>query len=116
MFWSQTTINVQATHHDLATKLYNSPEVKDNSRFSVPRRVPDGFTIEHYAGAVTYHTQNFLDKNRDFVVAEHQSLMQAAGSSFVQALFPPDPDEPVASPVSAPQRSPRLSALHSRMR
>ena len=93
---------VQATHHDLATKLYNSPEVKGNTRFSVPRRVPDGFTIEHYAGGVTYQTQNFLDKNRDFVVAEHQSLMQAAKSSFVRALFPPDPDEPVASPVRPP--------------
>ena len=92
---------MQATHHDLATKLYASPEIKRTSRFSVPRLVPDGFTIEHYAGGVTYRTQNFLDKNRDFVVAEHQALMQASTSGLVRTLFPPDPDEPVASPVRA---------------
>ena len=82
----------QATHVDLATKLYGSPEVKASPRFSVPKRVPNGFTIEHYAGAVTYHTEHFLDKNRDFVVAEHQGLMQGSASGFVRALFPPDED------------------------
>ena len=89
---------------DLATKLYNSPEVKASPRFSVPRRVPNGFTIEHYAGAVTYHTEHFLDKNRDFVVAEHQAMLQGSGSSFVRTLFPSDDDSSSssASPVSAP--------------
>ena len=67
----------------------------------MPRLVPDGFTIEHYAGAVTYRTEHFLDKNRDFVVAEHQALMQASSSDFVRQLFPLDPEEPTASPVRA---------------
>ena len=51
-----------------------------------------GFTIEHYAGPVTYKTENFLAKNRDFVVAEHQALLQASGEAFVQSLFPPEPE------------------------
>lgn len=87
---------------DLATKLYGSPEVKASPRFSIPKRVPNGFTIEHYAGAVTYHTDHFLDKNRDFVVAEHQGLMQGSSSGFVRALFPPDEDSAATAPVRPP--------------
>ena len=41
---------------------------------------------------VSYKTQNFLDKNRDFVVAEHQALMQASSETFTHLLFPSDPD------------------------
>ena len=44
------------------------------------------------AGAVTYKTDNFLVKNRDFVVAEHQALLGASQHEFVRALFPSDPD------------------------
>ena len=40
---------------------------------------------------VSYRTQNFLDKNRDFVVAEHQALMEASSQTFVHLLFPADP-------------------------
>ena len=40
---------------------------------------------------VSYKTQNFLDKNKDFVVAEHQALMEASAHDFSQLLFPADP-------------------------
>lgn len=40
-------------------------------------------------GEVTYRTDNFLSKNRDFVVAEHQALLGASTQAFVCALFPP---------------------------
>ncbi|WOL02730.1 Myosin-9 like [Canna indica] len=42
---------------------------------------------------VTYQTDHFLDKNKDYVVAEHQALLQASKCSFVSGLFPPLPDE-----------------------
>jgi myosin heavy subunit len=35
-----------------------------------------------------YQSDNFLDKNKDFVVAEHQTLLQASSKPFVQELFP----------------------------
>ncbi|PPD75040.1 hypothetical protein GOBAR_DD28035 [Gossypium barbadense] len=38
---------------------------------------------------VTYQTQLFLDKNKDYVVAEHQALLTASKCSFVSGLFPP---------------------------
>ena len=39
---------------------------------------------------MTYKTENFLAKNRDFVVAEHQTLLGASVHEFVRALFPPE--------------------------
>jgi myosin-5 len=35
----------------------------------------------------------FLDKNKDYVVAEHQDLLIASKCSFVAGLFPPSPEE-----------------------
>lgn len=65
-----------------------------SARFGQPKLDRTGFRIEHYAGAVTYKTENFLAKNKDFVVAEHQQLMQQSTVAFVRALFPADPEEP----------------------
>jgi myosin-5 len=70
-----------ATASDLAHKLYSTPTVKDSKRFSkpktstwvflqylvhqgahycVPRHHRTQFTVNHYAGDVTYETTNFL--------------------------------------------------------
>ena len=37
---------------------------------------------------VTYQTDLFLDKNKDYVVAEHQALLSASKCFFVSRLFP----------------------------
>ena len=84
--------NLQATNKDLANRLYQSAEVAGSKRFSKPKLSQTGFTVEHYAGPVTYKTDNFLAKNRDFVVAEHQALLQASKEGFVQTLFPAEPE------------------------
>ncbi|KAF8063028.1 XI-F [Scenedesmus sp. PABB004] len=76
-----------ATHKDLAEKLYGTPSVRDSGRFSKPKLSQTAFTIAHYAGPVTYQTENFLDKNKDFVVAEHQALLEASATPFVRELF-----------------------------
>ncbi|WIA40194.1 hypothetical protein OEZ86_013582 [Tetradesmus obliquus] len=80
-----------ATHKDLAEKLYCTPSVKDSQRFAKPKLSQTAFTIQHYAGPVTYQTENFLDKNKDFVVAEHQQLLEASSRQFVQELFASEP-------------------------
>ena len=41
---------------------------------------------------MTYRTDAFLEKNRDFVVAEHQALLGASARKFVCGLFPPEPE------------------------
>lgn len=42
---------------------------------------------------VTYQADHFLDKNKDYVVAEHQALLNDSNCSFVANLFPSLPEE-----------------------
>lgn len=49
--------------------------------------------MERFYFQVTYQTEHFLDKNKDYVVAEHQDLLSASKCSFVSGLFPPLPEE-----------------------
>ncbi|XP_012569386.1 myosin-6-like isoform X1 [Cicer arietinum] len=81
----------RSTHETFAQKLYQT--FKDHKRFSKPKLSRSDFTICHYAGDVTYQTEFFLDKNKDYVVAEHQALLYASKCSFVSGLFPPSPEE-----------------------
>ena len=80
----------KAGYEDFAQKLYSTPSVSTSKRFSKPRLSKSDFVISHYAGDVTYRTENFLAKNRDFIVAEHQALLGASSQDFMKLLFPPD--------------------------
>ena len=113
----------RSTHETFAEKLYQT--FKDNKRFSKPKLSRTDFTINHYAGdvsevhfglrnlksmmkeksltyddfkfQVTYQTDFFLDKNKDYVVPEHAALLSASKCSFVSGLFPPLPEETTKS-------------------
>ncbi|GMI96153.1 myosin XI B, ARABIDOPSIS THALIANA MYOSIN XI B, MYOSIN XI-8, MYOSIN XI B [Hibiscus trionum] len=94
----------RSTNETFAQKLYQT--FKDNKRFSKPKLSRTDFTIYHYAGEVTYQTDLFLDKNRDYVVSEHQALLYASECSFVSSLFPPPPEE-------TSQKSSKFSSIGS---
>ncbi|GKV13946.1 hypothetical protein SLEP1_g24902 [Rubroshorea leprosula] len=81
----------KSTHETFAQKLYQT--FKNNKRFIKPKLSRTNFTISHYAGEVVYLADLFLDKNKDYVVAEHQDLLTASKCPFVAALFPPSPEE-----------------------
>ncbi|XP_020870370.1 myosin-7 isoform X1 [Arabidopsis lyrata subsp. lyrata] len=81
----------RSTHDTFAQKLYQT--FKDHKRFGKPKLAQTDFTICHYAGDVTYQTELFLDKNKDYVVGEHQALLSSSDCSFVSSLFPPLPEE-----------------------
>ncbi|XXG90609.1 hypothetical protein AAC387_Pa12g2336 [Persea americana] len=81
----------RSTHETFAQKLYQT--FKNHKRFSKPKFSRTDFTISHYAGDVTYETDLFLDKNKDYVIAEHQALLNASKCSFVSGLFPPLSEE-----------------------
>ncbi|XP_022152731.1 myosin-12 [Momordica charantia] len=81
----------KSTHETFAQKMYQT--YKAHKRFSKPKLARTDFTINHYAGDVTYQADQFLDKNKDYVVAEHQALLNASQCSFVANLFPPLPEE-----------------------
>ncbi|XP_012567542.1 myosin-12 isoform X2 [Cicer arietinum] len=81
----------KSTHETFAQKMYQTYKV--HKRFSKPKLSRTNFTINHYAGDVTYQADYFLDKNKDYVVAEHQALLCASKCTFVANLFPPLPEE-----------------------
>jgi myosin-5 len=66
-----------------------------------PKLTRSDFTLVHYAGDVQYQSDQFLDKNKDYVVAEHQDLLNASKCSFVSGLFPPLPKESSKSKFSS---------------
>ncbi|KAH0941166.1 hypothetical protein HID58_000803, partial [Brassica napus] len=76
----------RSTHETFAQKMYQT--FKDHKHFSKPKLARTDFTICHYAGDVTYQTEQFLEKNKDYVVAEHQALLNASECTFVSCLFP----------------------------
>ncbi|XP_042385114.1 myosin-11-like isoform X1 [Zingiber officinale] len=81
----------KSTHETFAQKLYQT--FKTHKRFIKPKLSRTDFAINHYAGEVVYQSDLFLDKNKDYVVAEHQDLLGASKCSFVSGLFPPLPEE-----------------------
>uniref|UniRef100_M4EFF0 Myosin motor domain-containing protein n=1 Tax=Brassica campestris TaxID=3711 RepID=M4EFF0_BRACM len=89
----------RSTHETFAQKLYQT--FKNHNRFTKPKLARSDFTICHYAGDVTYQTELFLDKNKDYVIAEHQALLNSSSCSFVASLFPPTSDDSNKSKFSS---------------
>ncbi|ONI04901.1 hypothetical protein PRUPE_6G347100 [Prunus persica] len=85
----------KSTHETFANKLYQT--FKTHKRFIKPKLSRTDFAIGHYAGEVLYQSDQFLDKNKDYVVPEHQDLLGASKCSFVAGLFPPLPEETAKS-------------------
>ncbi|XP_008785355.2 myosin-11-like [Phoenix dactylifera] len=81
----------KSTHETFSQKLYQT--FSKHKRFIKPKLSRTDFTICHYAGEVLYQSDQFLDKNKDYVVAEHQDLLSASKCPFVSGLFPPLPEE-----------------------
>ncbi|PKA61180.1 hypothetical protein AXF42_Ash006076 [Apostasia shenzhenica] len=109
----------KSTHETFSQKLYQT--FSKHKRFVKPKLSRTDFTICHYAGEVgidnvdakfssisislpgqsfilltlqvQYQSDQFLDKNKDYVVAEHQELLSASKCPFVSSLFPALPEE-----------------------
>ncbi|WJX19316.1 hypothetical protein P8452_09027 [Trifolium repens] len=96
----------KSTHETFANKLYQT--FKKNKRFIKPKLSQTDFTIAHYAGEVTYQSDQFLDKNKDYVIPEHQDLLIASKCPFVSDLFPPLPEDT--------SKSSKFSSLGSRFK
>ncbi|RZB72124.1 Myosin-11 isoform A [Glycine soja] len=85
----------KSTHETFSQKLYQT--FKDHKRFIKPKLTRSDFTVVHYAGEVQYQSEQFLDKNKDYVVPEHQDMLSASKCSFVSGLFPPISEETAKS-------------------
>merc|ERR1719515_472860 len=89
----------QAKAEDFATKLYQ--EMVKEPRFSKPKISQTAFTLNHYAGEVTYESLNFLEKNKDYVVEDHQKVLMASGDELVVELFRPQPEADAGASAAA---------------
>lgn len=80
----------KSTAATFAQKLYSNFHVVGKNvhpYFEKPRFSNTQFTVRHYAGPVTYETETFLDKNKDFIVPEHISLLEKSNIAYVKNLF-----------------------------
>ncbi|OAY85788.1 Myosin-15 [Ananas comosus] len=81
----------KSTHETFSTKLFQT--FRSHSRLEKTKFSETDFTISHYAGKVTYQTNSFLDKNRDYVIVEHCNLLSSSKCPFISGLFPSLPEE-----------------------
>ncbi|KAL3944822.1 MAG: hypothetical protein SGBAC_001087 [Bacillariaceae sp.] len=61
---------------------------KNHQRFSADRKQTARlqFSVHHYAGAVSYSTQGFIEKNRDELPKEACELLQGSTNPFIRHL------------------------------
>ncbi|MED6156826.1 hypothetical protein PIB30_017986 [Stylosanthes scabra] len=74
----------ESTYKTFSTKLFNC--FRSHRKLTKEKLSPTDFTITHYGGEVTYHTDSFLDKNRDYVVVEHRNLLSSSKCPLVSGL------------------------------
>jgi len=77
---------------------------KNHFRLQLPRkskmsyykslRDNEGFIIRHFAGAVCYQTNGFIDKNNDALTSDLAFLMDSSKDPFVRSLFELQPGDP----------------------
>ncbi|KAG9160818.1 hypothetical protein Leryth_008662 [Lithospermum erythrorhizon] len=89
----------KSTPDTFSNKLYQT--FRNHKRFLKPKLSRTDFIVSHYAGEVQYQSDHFLDKNKDYVVPEHQDLLSASKCTFVVGLFPPVPDASKSSKFSS---------------
>ncbi|KAJ1281297.1 hypothetical protein BS78_04G295700 [Paspalum vaginatum] len=85
----------KSTHETFATKMFRN--FSSHARLEKTKFSETDFTISHYAGKVTYQTDSFLEKNRDYIVAEHCNLLSSSRCPFVSGLFTSLPEESIRS-------------------
>lgn len=96
------------TFTDKLRQLYYAPDNArpDNpaTKFSTNRFDKLSFTVQHYAGKVEYHTDNWLDKNKDPLNENLTSVLAASADAFVGALFADFADTTSSTTRSAVKR------------
>ena len=75
----------KSDHITFAEKMFQ--DFAKHPNFFKPKFDKTQFTIDHYAGKVTYDTLLFLDKNRDYLIPEQFVILGASEEAFVKGIF-----------------------------
>ncbi|CAH8320959.1 unnamed protein product [Eruca vesicaria subsp. sativa] len=97
----------RSTHESFSMKLFHN--CKSHRRLEKTKFSETDFTLSHYAGKVTYQTETFLDKNRDYTIVEHCSLLSSSRCPFVAGLF-------ASAPEASARSSYKFSSVSSRFK
>lgn len=62
-------------------------EFSKNSYYIPSKRQDANFTINHYAGRVTYTSENFLEKNRDSLPFRVAELLRNSSNEILAEIF-----------------------------
>lgn len=62
-------------------------EFSKNPYYSASKRNDLNFTINHYAGKVTYTGENFIEKNRDSLPYRVSELLRNSSNDLVREIF-----------------------------
>ncbi|KAL0486043.1 myosin heavy chain [Acrasis kona] len=84
-----------STFKTLSTKLLTN--FSKHSFFAKPRFSDTHFCVKHYADTVTYDTSEFIDKNRDYIVAEQSNLLRTSSVHFILKQIPTTSSAPTAN-------------------
>uniref|UniRef100_A0A803LYP2 Uncharacterized protein n=1 Tax=Chenopodium quinoa TaxID=63459 RepID=A0A803LYP2_CHEQI len=85
----------KSTHDTFTTKLFQN--FQSHPRLEKAKFSRTDFTVSHYAGKVTYQTEKFIDKNRDYVVVEHCHVLSSSKCQLIAGLFPSISEETTRS-------------------
>ena len=68
-------------------KLHKNHSSKDQKFYEKPKLAKTSFIVIHYAGKVSYEVDSFLEKNRDRLREDLQTLLEGCGFSFVKKII-----------------------------
>ncbi|XP_075389346.1 unconventional myosin-Vb [Tenrec ecaudatus] len=88
----------KGTDQNWAQKLYDRHS--SSQHFQKPRMSNTSFIVVHFADKVEYHSDGFLEKNRDTVYEEQINILKASKFPLVADLFHDDKDPAPATTTS----------------
>ena len=75
----------KATDYTIIENFNN--EFSKNPYYSADKRKDLDFSISHYAGAVTYTADHFLEKNRDSLPLRVVELLKCSKNDLISEIF-----------------------------
>ncbi|XP_020827978.1 unconventional myosin-Vb [Phascolarctos cinereus] len=102
----------KGTDQNWAQKLYDRHS--SSQHFQKPRMSNTSFIVLHFADKVEYHSDGFLEKNRDTVYEEQINILKASKFPLVAELFQDDKDTAPATSSSGKGASSKISVRSAR--
>ncbi|KAF1774616.1 P-loop containing nucleoside triphosphate hydrolase [Phytophthora cactorum] len=101
----------QGNDQNFARKLYRQHELNPHFSASKTEMANHLFVVHHYAGAVTYDTFGFCEKNKDILYPEITAIIKRSSKPFVRGLLQVSPEK------KTPSRKPkgRASSIATRV-